>query len=73
MSFELRAERRPRRLFSLFVWVRDRYGLCRRIRLVSEHGTDGKAYKMSLAKLLEMRLEPEALAVKLDKPISLFL
>jgi hypothetical protein len=42
------------------------------IEIVSVHGADGMPYTMSLGKLFEFRLEPEALAVKIDKPTDLF-
>lgn len=38
----------------------------------SVYGADGMPYSMSLGELFEMRLESESLAVKIDKPIDLF-
>ena len=42
------------------------------IELVSVYGADGMPYTISLGKFFEFRLEPEALAVKIDKPTDLF-
>jgi hypothetical protein len=42
------------------------------IKIEGTYGADGTVYTMNFGKLLELRLEPKKLAMKLDKPVDLF-